>query len=177
MWSTIVVEVNTVAVARMLPVATGLAFSFVHGKHTGSANVANQALHKNTLVSHSSSCKLSLPPFGGFRVVITACMHSTAHTLPPSDSARLGQLGFRTGSDPDTLTLTSGVGPPPGIYSRALVELCCSASSKLGSASPESSDCLRIRFTEKEDLTTASGLQSALSAVQSCQTRFPGKLM
>ena len=33
-WSTIVVEVNTDAVARSLPFATGLAFSFVHGKHT-----------------------------------------------------------------------------------------------------------------------------------------------
>ena len=66
---------------------------------------------------------------------------------------------------------------PYGPVNRSLIELCCSDTSRLGADSPESAGCARYRFTEREDLTTASGVRAALEAVHDCQARSKGNLM
>ena len=50
---------------------------------------------------------------------------------------------------------------------RAIIEFCCSDESKIGEFSKDDPDCVVYRLTEKEDMTTDSGLEHAINIVDS----------
>ena len=50
---------------------------------------------------------------------------------------------------------------------RAIIEFCCSDESKIGEFSKADPDCVVYRPTEKEDMTTDSGLEHAINIVDS----------
>ena len=50
---------------------------------------------------------------------------------------------------------------------RAIIEFCCSDNSKIGEFPKDGLDCAAYRPTEKEDMTTDSGLEHAINIVDS----------
>ncbi len=107
----------------------------------------------------------------GFRVHDTASQ-SPAHDMP-SENVGVACGGVEVGGVHEGLSHVI----PPGVVTCSFIELCCSADSRLGATRPESADCARYRFTEREDLTSASGLRAALLAVNESQARSKGHLL
>mgnify|MGYP002810415627 CR=1 FL=1 len=201
-WSSLLFEVNSVRPNRSLIFASGPAVSFAHGKHCGFASVSDISLDCKTLVFHASTCDLVLPTFSGYRVIVTACWHKASDALPSAMKSVLTNQGFVLDSNISLRepcfkcsALHAGGGEsnmheglidthehashiiPFGTLDRSLIELCCSANSRLGADCPESAGCARYRFTEREDLTSASGVRLALEAVHDCQYRAKGNLL
>ena len=195
-WSSLLIEINTVSDFRAHPCATGPACSFSHGTHTVSASVSNLTITTGTLRVHPASCALSLPAFRGYRVVVTAFWHVAAAALSQPLQAGLAALGFASLSATGGVGGENGVQPadyavpamsvgvensghvvPTGPANRSVIELCCSATSKLGMDRPESAGCARYRFTEQEDLTSPKGVRAAMMAVHESQERARGHLL
>ncbi len=181
-WSSLILEVNSVSESREIPFCAGPALTFVHGKHQGLAHVQGSHVVSHSFVMHDSSSHVSLPSFSGFRVVITLAWQSATEWLSEQDTTKLRTLGFPLSSRAVPALVApwaEGRGHiiPTGACTRSLIELCCSLDSRLGASCPASSDCARYRFTEQEDLTTASGLRAALVAVHESQRRAKGHLL
>ena len=129
--------------------------------------------------------------------MVSAFFHAATAALSASDAYGLQKLGFRVRDpalpSPALVVSSTSVGVrvvelgwvafmlshviPSGVVTRSLIELCCSADSRLGATRPESADCARYRFTEREDLTSAPGLREALLAVHESQARCKGHLL
>ncbi len=93
--SSLFIDVNTVGLVRDVPFATGTAFSFVHGKHSGPALIQGSPLTPRTLHVHDATHRFALPVFKGFRVVVTAFLHVATAALSSADARGLRDLGFR----------------------------------------------------------------------------------
>ena len=78
--------------------AEGECFTFVHGKYTGERVVVEgcdaRPIPLNTVVSHGRSCRVTLPPHSGFRVIVSAFQSCYAGALSASDASELRRLGF-----------------------------------------------------------------------------------
>ena len=93
-WSSLLIEVNTVSGPRALPFATGPALTFAHGKHVGNACVLGCPIPPRSSVVHDAMHSVILPAFSGYRVVVTALLHSAAAGLAPKDRDALRAAGF-----------------------------------------------------------------------------------
>ena len=57
------------------------------------------------------------------------------------------------------------ISSPSGDVKRTIVEFCCGEDSELGNSKYQMDGCTVIRCTEKDDVTTKSGLERAIAAV------------
>ena len=182
--------------------------TFVHGKHTGERMVIEECearpIPLNTVVSHGKSCRVTLPPHNGFRVIVSAYQSCYAGALSKSDASELRRLGFvwnyvdegipsvagdcampnavlRESLNDETASHKKGEIPSghqvPAVYDRVLIKYCCGPTIRLGRDGPSTKGCARYRLTRDEDMTTPEGLRLALDLVESAQRACPGRLM
>ena len=88
---------------------------------------------------------------------------------PEVDMVGNESLALASGQKAGSGGKKDGNRPPPTWPSRRLVEFCCGPDSLLGQPGPCTRGCEVIRLTEKDDVTTPSGLARALEAVE-----YPG---
>jgi hypothetical protein len=93
-WSSLLVEVNTVAALRALPFALGAALTYTHGKHSGSVWVSGCSVPSGMYVLHHATHPVHLTTFTGFRVVVSAFLHAAAGGLGERDRGALVDAGF-----------------------------------------------------------------------------------
>ena len=93
-WSSLLVEVNTVVASRALPFATGSALTLTHGKHSGSVWVSGCCVPSGMYVQHHATHPVHLTTFTGFRVVVSAFLHAAAGGLAERDRGALVDAGF-----------------------------------------------------------------------------------
>ena len=132
-------------------------------------------------VPFDGGCLHASEDFDGYRISIVAFQHSSSHRLDDDTKEQLVGMGFRSRLlmsgrngegrvDPWVCSMVSTIAAPAvpsqPRSNRIMVELCTSASSRLGRRTVHSHGCEVVRVTIDDDLTTDIGLHKALDAVK-----------